>query len=217
MTTLLHISASPRHAASVSRRIAAEFIERLCAQSIVGRVIERDLSAATMSLPGEAFVTASIKPDGSRSEADRAALHVSETLIAELETADVVLISTPMHNFTVPASLKSWIDHVVRPARTFQPTPNGKVGLLRDRPVFVMSACGGAFGEGAGHQTDFRQPDFLTPYLKAILGVIGMHDVQCLRLDNCLRGEAQLATALSAGRMWIGDQCSRLSANADAS
>lgn len=209
MTTLLHISASPRHAASVSRRIAAEFIEGLRAQSLVGRVIERDLSAATMSYPGEAFVTASVKPDVSRSEADRVALHVSETLIAELETADLVLVSTPIHNFTVPASLKSWIDHVVRPARTFRSTPNGKVGLLHDRSVFVMAACGGAFGEGPGHQ-----PDFLTPYLKAIFGVMGMHDVQCLRLDNCSRGKAQLATALSAGRMWIGQQCRRLSPNA---
>lgn len=217
MATLLHISASPRHAASVSRRIAAEFIARLRAQSLVGRVIERDLSATTMSLPGKAFVTASIKPDASRSEADRAALRFSETLIAELETADVVLVSTAMHNFTVPASLKSWIDHVVRPGRTFKPTPNGKVGLLHNRPVFVMSACGGAFEEGLGDKADARQPDFLTPYLKAVFGVIGMHNVQCLRLDNCLRGEAQLATALSAGRMWIDDQCRRLSADADAS
>ena len=97
---------------------------------------------------------------------------LSEELIRELESADFVVIGTPMHNLTVPSALKAWIDHVVRARRTFNVTPAGKVGTLRDRPVFVAIASGGRFsGERA------RQPDFLTPYLKAILGMIGLHDL----------------------------------------
>ena len=96
----------------------------------------------------------------------------SEELIQELESSDIVVIGTPMHNFTVPSSLKAWIDHIVRVRRTFNVSPEGKVGTLRDRPVFVAISSGGRFsGERA------RQPDFLTPYLKAILGTIGLHDL----------------------------------------
>ena len=77
-----------------------------------------------------------------------------------------------MHNLTVPSSLKAWIDHVVRARRTFNVTAAGKVGLLRDRPVLVAVASGGRFsGERA------RQPDFLTPYLKAVLAMIGLNDL----------------------------------------
>ena len=96
----------------------------------------------------------------------------SEELIQELERADIVVISTPMHNLTVPATLKVWIDHIVRARRTFKMSKAGKVGLLQDRPVFVAIASGGRFsGDRA------QQPDFLTPYLKAILAVIGLHDL----------------------------------------
>jgi FMN-dependent NADH-azoreductase len=97
----------------------------------------------------------------------------SEELVREVENADYLLIGTPMHNFTVPSVLKAWIDHVVRARRTFNVTPAGKVGTLRDRPVYVAIASGGRFsGEHA------RQPDFLTPYLTAVLGIIGLHDLR---------------------------------------
>ena len=97
---------------------------------------------------------------------------LSDELIRELESSDIVVIGTPMHNLMVPSTLKAWIDHVVRARRTFNITAAGKVGTLRDRPVFIAIAAGGRFsGERA------RQPDFLTPYLKAILGIIGLHDL----------------------------------------
>jgi FMN-dependent NADH-azoreductase len=82
---------------------------------------------------------------------------LSEELIRELESSDFVVISTPMHNLTVPSTLKAWLDHVIRARRTFNIGREGKVGTLRDRPVFVAIASGGRFsGERA------RQPDFLT-------------------------------------------------------
>ena len=96
----------------------------------------------------------------------------SDELIQELESADIVVIGTPMHNLTVPAALKAWIDLVVRARRTFNVTPAGKVGTLRDRPVFVAISSGGRFSGERAHQ-----PDFLTPYLKTVLGTIGLHDL----------------------------------------
>jgi FMN-dependent NADH-azoreductase len=106
------------------------------------------------------------------------ALDLSEALIQEVEAADVIVIGTPMNNFTVPSVLKAWIDQVLRAGRTFKSTPAGKVGMLRDRPVFIGVASGGVFtGEHA------NQPDFLTPYLSLALGCIGLKTLQFLAVQ----------------------------------
>jgi FMN-dependent NADH-azoreductase len=107
-----------------------------------------------------------------------------------MESSDFVVIGTPMHNFTVPSTLKAWIDHVVRARRTFNVTKEGKVGRLRDRPVFVAVSSGGRFsGEPA------RQPDFLTPYLKAVLGTIGLHDLTFFSVQGTGSGPVAVAAA----------------------
>jgi FMN-dependent NADH-azoreductase len=95
-----------------------------------------------------------------------------------------------VNNFTVPSTLKAWIDHVVRVRWTFNVTPQGKVGTLRDRPVFIAWASGGRFsGEGA------RQPDFFTPYLKAVLGIIGLHDLTFFCVQGTVFGAEAVAAA----------------------
>ena len=108
----------------------------------------------------------------------------------ELENSDVVVIATPMHNFTVPSSLKAWIDHVVRAHRTFTITADGKVGALRDRPVFVAVSSGGRYSGARA-----RQPDFLTPYLKVILGTIGLHDLTFFSVEGSGLGPDAVARA----------------------
>ena len=114
----------------------------------------------------------------------------SEKLIQELESSDIVVIATPMHNFTVPSGLKAWIDHVVRVRRTFNVTAEGKAGTLYDRPVFVAVSSGGRYsGDRA------RQPDFLTPYLKAILGTIGLHDLTFFSVQGTGPGPEAVAAA----------------------
>lgn len=198
---LLHITASPRSEDSISRRVARDFIQRLWGVAPALRIVERDLSAAPLPAPDTAFARASLTPELSRDDADRSALSLSESLIAELEAASALLIATPMHNYTVPATLKAWIDHVVRPGRTFRSTPAGKVGLLEDRPVLVMMTCGGSFGDVPG-----RQPDFLTPYLKAIFATIGLTTFHSIRLENCARGEDYITSALNQAHAWSETQ-----------
>jgi FMN-dependent NADH-azoreductase len=100
------------------------------------------------------------------------------------------VIGTPMHNFTVPSALKAWIDHVVRVRRTFNITAEGYVGTLRDRPVFIAVSSGGRYSGGRT-----RQPDFLTPYLKAILGTIGLHDVTFFAAEGSAGGLEAIAEA----------------------
>jgi FMN-dependent NADH-azoreductase len=108
----------------------------------------------------------------------------------------VLLIDTPMHNFTLPATLKSWIVHVVRPGRTFRSSADGKLGLLADRPVYLI--VGGGFGAG-----NAAQPDFLTPYLHRLLATIGLTRIEVLRLGNLLRGDAAIDAAEQALTTWL--------------
>ncbi|MFM0095266.1 NAD(P)H-dependent oxidoreductase [Paraburkholderia nemoris] len=191
---ILLINASPHGEASHGYRFADEIVgvlrEHTAPAAADIEVIERDLAAAPLPPVARDYARAIT----SRTP-DKALFDVSEQLIDEIETTDALIINTPMHNFTVPAALKLWIDYTLRIHRTFAPTPEGKVGLMRDRPTIVIVGSGGIHsGERA------RQPDFLTPYLRYALGTIGIHSVQFLLLQGLVMGEAAVAEALDAAR-----------------
>jgi len=199
---LLHLSASPRGAQSQSRKAGAQFVRHLLAPGDL-MLIRRDLGAEPPPAPGAAFIQASLAGDEARSAADHDALAYSETLLDELERANLVVIDTPMHNFTLPAVLKAWIDYVVRPNRSFGFSSRGKVPLLKNRPVRVIIACGGRFSG------PYPQQDFLTPYLRYVFGVIGLTDIEFLLLEQVIRAEGQAAAALLA-EDWIAKQITLL-------
>lgn len=193
MTTILQILVSPRPQA-FSRQVACDIVARIAAWHPGAQIIERDLAADPPPHPNLDLYEAILSPtpDGD----PRFAL--SERLIAELEAADFVVLGTPMNNFTVPSTLKAWIDHIVRIRRTVRSSPEGKIGLLRDRPLIVVSAHGGHCGH-----TPPGQPDFLTPYLRAIFATIGIHTVDFLRLEGVSRGPDAVARSLDHARGWI--------------
>jgi FMN-dependent NADH-azoreductase len=162
-----------------------------------GKLVRRDLAADPPPLVDAGFVDAMRR----RAGADDPAFAASEALIAELEAASCVVIGLPMHNYTVPAVLKAWVDQVVRIGRSFDPSPAGKVGRLADRPGFVVMATGGVIsGDGPT-----RQPDFVTPYMIAVLGTIGIRNVRFLYLE-ALRDAAARESAMAAARKWISAQ-----------
>ncbi|MFC6522221.1 FMN-dependent NADH-azoreductase [Undibacterium arcticum] len=176
MTTLLHIIASARGGLSHSRQAAEATVRRLIEQDPTLTVIERDLGCTPVAHPDFQFIQASLMREAERGEPQRAALALSDALINELDAADFVMLSMPMHNFMVPSVLKAWLDYVVRLGRTFQITAAGKVGLLRDRPIRVLMACGGALGDGLT-----GQPDFVTPYLRYVSRLSALRICRCCR------------------------------------
>ncbi|HUI35708.1 MAG TPA: NAD(P)H-dependent oxidoreductase [Stellaceae bacterium] len=194
MSTILQILVSPRPH-SASRLIARELVARLQAREPGATTIDRDLAAEPPPHPDLALYNAILSPEIGPEHPDFA---LSERYIGELETANWVVIGTPMNNFTVPSTLKAWIDHIVRIRRTFRSTPDGKIGLLRDTPVIVVSAHGGYIGG-----TPAYQPDFLTPYLRAIFETIGMPRIEFVPLQGVSRGAEQLAKTLAEAREWI--------------
>jgi FMN-dependent NADH-azoreductase len=184
---ILHVSCSPRGSASESHRLSLKIIQHLLLKHPSAQVVCRRVSDDAISHIDEDLAVSM----HSRTDAPQhGSAARSNALIHELDRADIVVIGTPMHNFTVPSALKAWIDHVVRVRRTFNVTPQGKVGTLRDRPVFVAVSSGGRFsGESA------RQPDFLTPYLKAVFGIVGLHNLTFFSLQGTVLSEEAVAEA----------------------
>ena len=195
---ILHIDCSAR-AHSHSRQLSAGIVAHLLHLHPQARVVRRDLGFHPIAHAGDVYATALSTPAAMASVCQPDAVQLSDELIGELEAADLVVIGTPMHNFTVPSVLKAWIDQIVRIGRSFAATPEGKKGLLSDRPVYVGVASGGVYsGERAS------QPDFLTPYLQAALGCVGVHDLRFLPLqgtafldaDQLLQSRASLLAKL---------------------
>lgn len=179
---LLRIDASSRINESYSRSFADEVEKTLQKQTHFDQIVYRDLMWDLVLQPDEHYFSAMLRYQCKETSAGVSELALSEKLIGELEATNVLLISTPVHNYSVPVSLKIWIDYVVRIGRTFQVSPNGKIGLLNNRPVVIVSASGGFFTSGA------KQPDFFKDYMNAILGTIGINNVHHIRLEGLAHG-----------------------------
>ena len=196
MTSILLLRAGPRGADAFSNRMADEVVDRLRLHHPDATVVTRDLATTPPPFPDAAFSAAILAPPA---DPVAPALALSEELIRELEAAAILVIATPMHNFGVPAALKAWIDHIVRIHRTFASTPAGKIGLLANRPAWLVVASGGWFT----HPTPTgapAQPDFLTHYLRIVLSTIGIHDTRVLTLEGVTRGPDMVERAWSRAR-----------------
>jgi FMN-dependent NADH-azoreductase len=126
--------------------------------------------------------------------AQRSYLSTSDQLIEELQAADIIVIGAPMHNFAIPSSLKAWIDQIVRLGKTFGYGPSGVRGLLAKKRVIVVTARGGAYEKG----TPAERFDFQEPYLRHILGFIGLTDVTFIHTENQSREGAGPSLAAAA-------------------
>lgn len=188
--TILRIDASARRRGSQGRTLGDALIERLSPSLGGARVIHRDLANGIPLLDTEALEAWSIDPN-ERTRAHTSAAAFSDALIAELEAADAIVIALPIYNFQVPAAFKAWIDLVARARVTFRYGARGPVGLLADRPVYVIVTSGGTRLDGP--------LDFVTPWLTHVLGFLGLSDVRWIRADGLgSDAETRLAEARAA-------------------
>jgi FMN-dependent NADH-azoreductase len=205
MKKILHISASPRGRAAESYRLSRKIVDCLLLQEPMAIVVDRALGGCDIPHVDEDYAISQqslVDAPGRGGSMARSA-----ELIQELVGADALVIGTPMHNYTVPSALKAWIDHVVRVRWTFNVTPAGKRPSLRDRPVFVAISSGGRFsGDRA------RQPDFLTPYLKTILGMVGLQDVSFFSIQGTASGPDSLADSRARADQALHDHFCAMSA-----
>ncbi|MBT9392353.1 FMN-dependent NADH-azoreductase [Hymenobacter sp. NST-14] len=186
---ILNVVSSPRGAASYSIKLGNAILDKLQAANPGSTVTTRDLATSPFPQLEEAKLTALFTPPANRTpEQQQAALH-SDDAIAELQAADVIVIGAPLYNFGIPSTLKAWVDHIARAGITFRYTESGPEGLLKGKKVYVAMSSGGVYSEGpaAGY-------DFVAPYLKAVLGFLGMTDVTVFRVEGtAMPGQAEIA------------------------
>jgi len=165
---VLSVTASARQTDSVTRRFASEMLDELHKQHARVNVVERNVSAG-LPFVDETWVSANFTPAEQRNDAQKAVLAGSDALVAELSQADVLLIAAPIYNFSVPATLKAWVDQIARVGLTFNYTSNGPVGALQGKKAYLLFASGGT-------ELD-SEIDFASGYLRHIMGFIGIDDV----------------------------------------
>ncbi len=122
----------------------------------------------TFFIPGDQLTTA-----------EKESIRFSDEVVKQLLAADIIVIGAPLYNFTIPTSLKAWIDHITRAGITFGYGENGPVGMVTGKKVYVAMSSGGVFSEGPG-----KANDFVAPYLKAFLGFLGMTDLTVFRAEG---------------------------------
>jgi FMN-dependent NADH-azoreductase len=177
MSTILVLNSSVSGHSSVSRILVEEVVSRLLEAEPGATVVHRDLGAApiphltTTNLAGVRGVPAT--------DAEVAARALSDQLIAELRTADTIVIGAPMYNFSIPTGLRAWFDYVLRAGETFSYSEAGPRGLLGGKRVIVVESRGGLYSEGPAQAIDFQEP-----YLRHLLGFMGLADVAFIHAEK---------------------------------
>lgn len=179
----------------VSSELSDELIAGLTRQNPDAIVTTRDFSKEPVPYFDGAWLQALTTPADNRTPAQQDKAAWSDAAIAEVQEADTVVIGAPMYNFTIPAMLKSWTDHVARAGVTFKYTDQGAIGLLQGKKVYVVVSTGGLHAEGV--------TDFMRPYLRTILGFLGLTDVTVVVADGLNMGEEPRNEGLTQARQAI--------------
>lgn len=175
--TILRVDSSARLTNSISRQLTDAIVGKFAS----ARVITRDLARDPLPQIDEGFVSVTkyTAPDSLTADQQRM-IALSDTLIDEVKAADVIVIGLPVYNFGVPSALKAWVDLIARAGQTFQYTESGPEGLLTGKRVIIAMASAGT---GAGSEVDFA-----TPYLRFVLGFMGITDVELVHADRLIFG-----------------------------
>ncbi len=175
MVSILHVNSSARMAGSASRLGGDMVIDQLRARHGSVSVTTREATDDATFLT-ETWIGASFTPADRRSAEQNAILSTSNALAQEVLDADILVLGVAMYNFGLSSAMKAWIDQIARPGVTFRPDPEHTyVGLATGKKAYIVFASGET---SAGSDMDFA-----TPYLKHVLGFLGITDVQVIGAD----------------------------------
>jgi len=192
---LLVIKSSILGAHSASNELVDEYVMLWKDKYQSGNVVVRDFSESPIPhLSGETFAAFLVEP-GERDESQNSAVALSDELISEFMAADQIVIGMPMYNLSVPSSFKAYIDHITRAGVTFQYTEEGPVGLAGGRSVLVLGARGGVY---KGTPMDLQ-----TPYLDAVMGLIGIEKVTYINAEGLALGPEVQSSSMSEATSYV--------------
>jgi FMN-dependent NADH-azoreductase len=194
---ILQVNSSARTVGSHSSRLASDIVQRLQAANTEATLTVRDLGRTPHPPLDEAALQALFTPAEQRNPEQASRVAENDALIAELQAADVLVMGVPMYNFGVSSALKSWIDAVARAGVTFKYTDKGPVGLLQGKKVYVALARGGLYRD--------TPADTQVPYLKSVLGFLGMTDIQFVYAERLAMGPEAEQKALASAEAQIAD------------
>ena len=180
MSILMKIDSSPMGERSISRKLTEEFAKTWIESHPDGSVITRDLTTTDIPVVDGAWVAAAYTREDARTAEQKGILRVSDMLIADLQKADEYVVGVPMHNFSIPSTLKLWIDQVMRAGKTFAYGSNGAKGLLTGKKATLLMASGGVYEHG----TALASLNFVTPYLLTVFGFMGVTDVNFIAAEG---------------------------------
>ena len=193
---ILQINSSARSAGANSTRLADSITARLKAANPAAVLELRDLAANPHPVLDEAALGALFTPADQRTPEQAARVALDDALIAQVQAADAIVLGVPMHNFGVPVQLKTWIDAIAKAGVTFRYTENGPEGLIKGKKVYVALARGGLYRD--------TPADSQVPYLKGVLGFLGMTDVEFIYAEGLAMGAESADKAFAEAEAAIG-------------
>ncbi|MET3977842.1 FMN-dependent NADH-azoreductase [Mucilaginibacter sp. UYP25] len=179
MKKILHIISSPRGEASMSIKLGNAIVEKIKATYPGSTVNTKDLAKTPFPHLEEAHLTSFFTPAEQRTPESLEAIKHSDQAIQEIQDADVIVIGAPLYNFSIPSTLKAWIDHITRAGVTFAYDENGPKGLIKNKKLYIAIPSGGIYSEGP-----MKSADFAEPYLRFMLGFLGMTDISVYRIEG---------------------------------
>jgi FMN-dependent NADH-azoreductase len=196
MNSLLVINSSAAREGSVSRTLVEETVARLLEANPFAQVVRRDLGETPV--PHLTVDTLAGVRGTPSTLAERQARALSDELIAELRAADTIVLGAPMYNFSVATALRSWFDYVLRAGETFSYSEAGPKGLLPGKRVIIIESRGGLYSEGPASAVDFQEP-----YLRHLLGFVGITDVTFIHAEKLGFGPEARTAALTNAKTRI--------------
>lgn len=179
MKNILHIITSPRVEISASRKLGKAVVEKIKEKYPDVIVKERDLTKNLVPLLEEKHINTFFSPAESHSPEQQEINEYSTGLIAELQDADIIVVESPMYNFSVPATLRAYFDFTSRAGYTFKYDENGPKGLLNNKKLYIAFTSGNVYSEGP-----YQIYDSNVPYIKNVFGFYGVSDVSVFRAEG---------------------------------
>jgi FMN-dependent NADH-azoreductase len=179
MKHILHLKSSIQGPASYSVKLGKDIVEKI-QQKYPGSTLE-EVDLVDIDIPHlnpDVLRTFFIPSDQLNAE-EKESIRLSDEFVKQLLAADTIVIGAPLYNFTIPTALKAWIDHITRAGVTFGYGETGPIGKVTGKKVYVAMASGGVYSEGPG-----KANDFVAPYLKSFLGLLGMTDMTVFRAEG---------------------------------
>ena len=184
MKKILNIVTSVKGQESFSNKLSNAVLEKLSAIYPDSSIQTRNLAAHPFPHLEESHVTSFFTPEEMRTPENHAALQHSDAAISEIMDADIIVICVPVYNFGIPSTLKAWIDHIARAGVTFSYEKGYPEGLVVNKKVYLAIASGAVFSEGP-----MKGYDFTEPYLRGVLGFLGMTDITAFRIEGTKMAE----------------------------